>query len=269
MNRNAKIAFICIFLLPLFTSLLIWGFAKSPTETPSKNQITFMTYNIHFGQGGDDLLNLERIAQNILVGDPDIVGLQEVEPGRITSQGVDMAFWLAKRLNMFYFYYNPPENKHLMGNTILSKFPIISAQGYPIPSMLQERVFIHCVIQVSPSLTLDVFNTHLGIRNENKFVQVEFLMNKIMELSTASYPTVLTGDLNLGRTSQEIKPILTYFTDTGTIVDLNNRASIDYILVKGYKSIQDYHVIKDMISNLDCPAEYGSDHLPVVSTIIF
>ena len=83
----------------------------------------------------DDLLNLERIAQSILTENPDIIGLQEVEDGRITSQGVDMAFWFANRLNMYYFYY-PAANEHAFGCALLSKFPIKSASGSQIPSIL-------------------------------------------------------------------------------------------------------------------------------------
>ncbi|MHA1805017.1 MAG: endonuclease/exonuclease/phosphatase family protein [Promethearchaeota archaeon] len=269
MNRKGKIIIALVLISPLITAFLMMSLEKNPPLIESKNPITFMTYNIHFGQGGDDLLNLERIAQNILLDDPDIIGLQEVERGRITSQGVDMAYWLAKRLNMYYYYFNPPSNKHVMGNAILSKFPIVSARGYSLPSILQERVYIHCIIRVSPTLTLDVFNTHLGIRNENKYAQVNYLLNKIVELSTPSTPTLLMGDLNLRRTSPEIQPLLTYFTDTGSIVASSERANIDYILVRGHESIIEYHVVNDMLPNIDSPAEFGSDHLPVVSTILF
>lgn len=269
MNKKAKITFTLLFVFPLLISFLMMEFEISSRKSEVKNQLVFMTYNIHFGQGEDDLLNLERIAQNILVEDPDIIGLQELEAGRVTSQGVDMAYWLANRLNMYYYFYNPPDNKHVMGNAILSKYPIISSKGYEIPSILQERVFIHCIIQISPSLTLDIFNTHLGIRNENKFIQVDFLMSKIKELSTPTTPTILMGDFNLKRASPEIQPILNYFTDTGIKVSLNERARIDYIFVNGEDSILDYHVVDDMLSSIDTPAEYGSDHLPVVSTILF
>ncbi|MHA1688201.1 MAG: endonuclease/exonuclease/phosphatase family protein [Promethearchaeota archaeon] len=269
MNKKAKIILALLLISPLISSFLMMGLEKTPPMLEGKTPIVFMTYNIHFGQGGDDLLNLERIAQNILIDDPDIIGLQEVEGGRITSQGIDMAFWLAKRLNMYYYYFNPPSNKHVMGNAILSKFPIISAKGYSLPSILQQRVFIHCVIRVSPTLTLDVFVTHLGIRNENKYIQVNYLLNKIIELSSPSTPILLMGDLNLGRTSPEIQPLLSYFTDTGSIVASSERAHIDYILVRGHKNIIEYHVVDDMLPNIDTPAEYGSDHLPVVSAILF
>ncbi len=269
MNKKAKIVFCFIIFLPLVFSFVTIGIGEIYSEETSKKQLTFMTYNIHFGVGGgDDLLNLERMAQNIKIDNPDIIALQEVDVARVTSGGIDMAFWLAKRLDMYYYYYNPVNNKHLMGNAILSKYPIISANGYEIPSELQERVFVHCVIEISSSLKLDVFSVHLGIRSENKYVQVEFLVNKINEISTSSQQ-VLMGDFNLRRTSPEINPVFKYFTEAGTIVTEDKRASIDLIFVRGHKRIADYRVITDMIPNIDTPAEYGSDHKPVTAWIEF
>ncbi len=247
---------------PLILSVIICGIGGFPINNASKSQLTFMSYNIHFSQGEDDLLNLERIAQNILIYDPDIIGLQEVEVGRVTSQGVDMTHWLAKRLNMYSYYYNPPGNKHVMGNAILSKYPITSASGYEIPSTLQERVLIHCVVEISSALKLDIFNTHLGIRSENKFIQVNYVLNIIDKVSTSSQQ-ILMGDLNLRRSSSEIAPVFVYFSDTAEIVPDDQQAKIDYIFVRGHKRIVDYRVITNMIPYIDTPAEYGSDHLPV------
>ncbi len=44
---------------------------------------------------------------------------------------------------------------------------------------------------------------------------------------------------------------------------------IDYIFAAGYQDITDSHVITDMLPGINSPTEYGSDHLPVVSSIIF
>ena len=268
MNKRLKIILITMIISPLILSVITFSIAEFPREASPKTELTFMTYNIHFGQGMDDLLNLERIAQNILIDDPDIIGLQEVEAGRITSQGVDMAFWLAKRLGMNYYYSNPENNKHVMGNAILSKYPIILSNDYNLPSNLQERVFIHCVVEISPSIKIDVFCTHIGIRTENKSAQIAFLLEKKTEISTSS-KQVLMGDFNLQNDTLEIANVLSYFNDTATEFGATYRASIDYIFATGYQDIIDYHVITDMLEDIDSPTEFGSDHLPVVSIIDF
>jgi len=268
MNKRFKIILITMIVTPLIVSVITFGIGEFPSEASPKSELTFMTYNIHFGQGMDDLLNLERIAQNILIDDPDIIGLQEVEVGRITSQGIDMAFWLAERLGMKYYYSNPEDNEHVMGNAILSKYPIVLSNNYELPSTLQERVFIHCVVQISPSLSIDVFCTHIGIRTENKLAQVDFLLATILEISLSS-KQVLMGDFNLHNDTLEIANVLTYFNDTAEEFGALDRASIDYIFAAGYKNVLDYHVITDMLADIENPAEFGSDHLPVVSIIDF
>ncbi|MFX1589875.1 MAG: endonuclease/exonuclease/phosphatase family protein [Promethearchaeota archaeon] len=268
MNKRFKIVLAIVLVSPLVLSVITFGIGEFPREVSPKSELTFMTYNIHFGQGMDDLLNLERIAQNILIDDPDIIGLQEVEVGRITSQGVDMAFWLAKRLGMNYYYRNPLDNLHIMGNAILSKYPIVLSNSYALPSLLHERIFIHCVVEVSASIIIDVFCTHIGIRTENKSAQIDFLLEKITEIST-SPKRVLMGDFNLQNDTLEIANVLNYFNDTAIEFGATIRAPIDYIFATGYQDILDYHVITDMLPDIDSPTEFGSDHLPVVSIIDF
>lgn len=268
MDKKFKCVLIALIISPLILSVVTIGIGEFPKEVAPKNELTFMTYNIHFGQGMDDLLNLERIAQNILIDEPDIIGLQEVGVGSAYLQGVDMAFWLAKRLKMNYYYYNPINNHHELGNAILSKYPIVLSEGYDIPSILMERTFVHCVVEVSSSLILDVFCTHLGIRTENKSAQVDFLLEKITEINTTS-KQILMGDFNLRDDTAEIGRVLNYYNDTAAEFGADPQAPIDYIFATGYQDITDSHVITDMLPSINSPIEYGSDHLPVVSTIVF
>lgn len=282
MNKKRRIIFVSLFCTPLIISFVMFGISELPIESPSpKNEFKFMTYNIHFGVGMDDLLNLERLAQNILSEDidPDIIGLQEVENGRMTSQGVDMAFWLAKRLNMYYFYF-PAVNEHAYGLALLSKYPIISAKGYHIPSISLERVLIHGVVRLSETLEIDVFVTHLGLIDweENMTAQVNFVVQKANEFSETSRK-ILMGDFNLEHNSSQMIPVYAYFDDTlggvprpKTFPSINLfdelTESIDYIFAAGYNTIVDGHVITDFLPG-NSPSEFGSDHLPVVSTLTF
>jgi len=282
MKKEKIIILTCLFFTPLILSFITLGISELPIKTPSqKNEFKFMTYNIHFGTGMDDLLNLERIAQNILSEDidPDIIGLQEVENGRVTSYGVDMALWLAQRLNMYYFYY-PAINEQAYGCTLLSRYPITSVEGYQVPSSSLERVLIHGVVEVNETFELDIFVTHLGLLDwdENLTDQVNFVLEKTNEVNKTSRK-ILMGDFNLEYNSIQMAPVYTYFNDTlGTVprpktipsINLFNEKekSIDYIFATGYKSIIDSHVITDFLPG-NSPAEFGSDHLPVTATLTF
>ena len=282
MNKKHRIIFISLFCTPLIVSFVMFGISELPIESPSpKNEFKIMTYNIHFGVGMDDLLNLERIAQNILSEDidPDIIGLQEVENGRLTSQGVDMAFWLARRLKMHYFYF-PAINEHAYGLALLSKYPISTARGYQIPSVSLERVLIHGVVAINETLKLDVFVTHLGLLDwdENLTAQVNFVVQKTNEVNETTNK-ILMGDFNLEPNSSEIFPVYNHFNDTldeiprpKTFPSINlyddDEESIDYIFASGFDDIVDGHVITDFLPGNN-PAEFGSDHLPVVATVTF
>ncbi|MBN1800228.1 MAG: endonuclease/exonuclease/phosphatase family protein [Candidatus Lokiarchaeota archaeon] len=284
MKRNKKkIKLIVLFFVPLLTSFVMIGLGELPRAVPQKTDIKFMTYNIHFGQGMDDLLNMERIAQNILTEDPDIIGLQEVENGRITSQGIDMAFWLAKRLNMHYFYY-PAVNNHAFGVAILSKFPIKSASGTQIPALLQERVLLHAIIELSSSLDIDVFVTHLGIREENNSAQVDYVLEAI-RAQTHARPKVLMGDFNLNQSTEEIQRIsnnsLINMTNTGAPYDTGeytfpsyppdaiSEGVIDYIFATNCTIVGGRGRIIDSFVPGNTAAEFGSDHRPYVATLRF
>ncbi|KKN44720.1 hypothetical protein LCGC14_0690360 [marine sediment metagenome] len=283
MNKRSKIIFICMFCTPLIVSIVMFGISELPVESPSpKNKFKFMTYNIHFGAGMDDLLNLERIAQNILSEDidPDVIGLQEVENGRLTSHGIDMALWLARRLNMYYFYF-PAINEHAYGLALLSKYPITSAKGYQIPSISLERVLIHGVVMINETLEIDVFVTHLGLLDwdEDLEAQVIFVLQKINQVSITSNK-ILMGDFNLEHNSSQLDPVYNTFNDTlggdprpRTFPSINlfgePTESIDYIFTaKNVINIVEGHVITDFLPGNN-PAEFGSDHLPVVATLTF
>ncbi|HDZ17130.1 MAG TPA: hypothetical protein ENH75_02515 [archaeon] len=283
MNKRSRIIFICMFCTPLIVSIVMFGISEFPIENPSpKNEFKFMTYNIHFGVGMDDLLNLERIAQNILSEDidPDVIGLQEVETGRITSHGIDMALWLARRLNMYYFYF-PAINEHAYGLALLSKYPITSATGYQIPSISLERLLIHGVVMINETLEIDVFVTHLGLSgwDEDLAAQINFVLQKTSQVNKTSNK-ILMGDFNLEHTSSQLAPVYLIFNDTlggvprpMTFPSINlfgePTESIDYIFAaKNVINIVEGHVITDFLPSIN-PAEFGSDHLPVVATLTF
>ncbi len=284
MKLRNKIIFIILFFAPLVTSIFMYSLSQAPIKSPDDEKIKFMTYNIHFGQGMDDKLNMERIAENILLEDPDILGLQEVENGRITSGGVDMATWLANRLNMYYYYY-PSENEHQGGLALLSKYPIISTKSYDIPSVSSQRVMIHCVVEIDSDLEIDVFVTHLGLTgwNENLRAQVDYVLDKIDDDADSSNPHILMGDFNLENDTTGIENIIeegfddTYLEyneerdDTFPTYDLygDPDESIDYIFARDYDDIKDSYLVDDMIKDIDDPAEFGADHIPVVSILTF
>lgn len=270
MKKQYKTVLIGLLFLPLIFSIsrFVYSAVNTVDEPGDGTGITFMTYNVHFGRGEDDLLNLERIAQNIMIGDPDIVGLQEVENGRITSQGIDMVRWLADRLDM-YFYFFPTDNE-LMTNPLLSKYPIVSGEGYLLPSLLQKRSFVHVVVQIDADLEIDIYNVHFGIRSENKSAQVLYLLDTMISIDSSN-PRILMGDLNQRNDTESLLPVHDYFNNTAIIVPEDDRANIDHIFAAGYSEILDYQWITKefMLPDQENIDSWGSDHFPAMVTLAF
>jgi endonuclease/exonuclease/phosphatase family metal-dependent hydrolase len=279
MSTTKKIVLICL-LIPLIVSIIISAIPVQ-VQTPDFNatrQVKFMTYNIHFGVGMDDQLNLERIVQNILIEDPDIIGLQEVENGRITSQGVYMAQWIAAKLGM-HFYYYPAINQHAFGVALLSRYPIVNISTYDLPTIVWERVMIRGTIQLNASFYIDVFVCHLGLDDDNRTAQVESI---VAQTNTVSRPKVLMGDFNLWDNTTEIGYVTSIGGFNDTAKDYNATVPgdyltfwswptpyerIDYIFASGFTSLTSSIVITDMNPSVNAAWEFGSDHLPVVTIL--
>jgi endonuclease/exonuclease/phosphatase family metal-dependent hydrolase len=280
MAINRRTLVVILLLIPLVISII---YAAIPIQVTSPDfntthQVKLLTYNIHFGVGMDDKLNLERLVQNILVEDPDIIGMEEVENGRITSEGVDMAQWFARALGMHYYYY-PAVNEHAFGVAIFSKYPILNITAYNLPTQQLERVFLHAAIRLNTTFILNVFITHLGLEDDNTTAQIEFILSKTNEVLG---PKVMMGDFNLHNDTPQIRNVTVFFTDTA--VAFNNifpgdtfpswpapepGNRIDYIFATNYTAIIDNHVVTDMISGVHATWEYGSDHLPVTTTLLY
>ncbi|MHA1727255.1 MAG: endonuclease/exonuclease/phosphatase family protein [Promethearchaeota archaeon] len=287
MNTNKKIdaIFFAIILSAALTGSIICSIAYSASDsviTPiNKDTLTFMAYNIHFGFGMDDLLDMERIAQNIEDSgvNPDILGLEEAELGRITSGGVDMAFWLAQRLNMPYFFYEPAVNGEAFGVAILSKYSWNSVKGEILPSISLERPLIHAEFTLNSGNPLHVFVTHIGFGDENVTAQINSVMARISDIGADE--TVLMGDFNFNSSTSYYQTVTDTFRDTcgelgnigGTFPSYpepNVDERIDYIFLKSSTAtVSKADRIVDFDVSGNFPVEFGSDHLPIYATISF
>ena len=69
-------------------------------ESPPRDSLRVLVYNVKHGLGMDGRIDLDRLAARIRATRPDIVALQEVDRGCGRSGGVDQAAWLGERLGM-------------------------------------------------------------------------------------------------------------------------------------------------------------------------
>lgn len=248
------------------------SFASELSATKDKAiQVKVMSYNIHHAEGVDAILDLERIAKVIEDSGAEIIGLQEVDNHwSDRSELEDQAKWLADRLDMHFTYVanidldplNPGEPRRQYGTAVLSKYPIIQAENYPLSKIgnTEQRGLSETVINVNGH-HLNFYNTHLALTAAERTIQVQ----EIIEITSKTEgPKVIMGDLNARPDSLEMQPLFAHYKDSFadqndayTIPSENPTRRIDYIFTSN--EIQ--------TANAEVISTIASDHLPIVAEI--
>lgn len=128
--------------------------------TRGADDIWVATYNIH--GGFDEFYNsdLEAIANTIHQSGANVVLMQEVEAGRMTSFGVDQSLWLARRLGMDRRFY--ATNEGLQGLAVLSDIPIAFDDGQLLSSLATQTGVQRVQILPDTDVVVTLYNTWLS-----------------------------------------------------------------------------------------------------------
>jgi endonuclease/exonuclease/phosphatase family metal-dependent hydrolase len=228
-----------------------------PTEHRS---LTVMSYNLHQSFGMDNKLDLEEILATINKANPDLVGFQEADAGRVPSLSVDQVLWLSRRLNLYSVY--GPSWGNTYGVAVLSRYPVASYQRYLLPSQKQQRACLQVEIDLG-SRSLTFFTVHLGLDPQERHRQLDQLL---LYTAQAPSPKILVGDFNASPASGEIERVLEQFDHSYAISGTGNgytspadapRQTIDYIFVSSDIQVLSAEVIPSL----------ASDHLPIAAEI--
>jgi endonuclease/exonuclease/phosphatase family metal-dependent hydrolase len=163
------------------------------------------TYNIHGGFSELYHLSLGDLGRTIAQSGAQVVMLQQVESGRLTSFGVDQPLWLGRQLGMDSRFY--ATNEGLQGLAVLSRVPIALADGYPLTSIGQQTGLQRVQIQADTGV-IHLYNTWLGflkadaegrtIAQQEQDQQRQFA--EILTLIGTHFPDGNVGRLMIGGT---------------------------------------------------------------------
>ncbi len=176
---------------------IILGVRSSPENL--LNNIRIGTYNIHAGFNEFYAYDLDAIARTIQQSGANVVMLQQVEAGRLTSFGVDQPLWLARRLGMATRFF--PTNEGLQGLAVLSNIEITENEGILLTSNGNQTGIQR--VQIRPDNgTVTVYNTRLeflletgdGRTVEQQEQDQQHQLSEIFTILSNHYP-----DGNLGR----------------------------------------------------------------------
>jgi endonuclease/exonuclease/phosphatase family metal-dependent hydrolase len=160
----------------------------SPRLAADASAIRLGTYNIHYGFDTHWHLSLEAQARTIERSGADVVALQEMDTGRLTSFGIDDALWLAERLGMEAVYL--PTVEHTTGIAVLSRLRVLESAGQLLPSMEEPTGIIRVTVSMGKA-PLRVHGTWLGLSPEERARQLVPALEFIGEGRAT-----LSGDLN-------------------------------------------------------------------------
>lgn len=212
----------------------VWPQASESIKTGG--QITIATYNIHYGYDDAWHLALEAQADAIRDAGVEVIALQEVDTGRLTSYAVDNAYYLGRTLGMNVAYL--PTVEHLTGIAVLYKGSKAPERSTLLTSLEEQTGIIG--VSLDSDLGLEAYGIWLGLEDEDTLRQVEEAIDFIGDRSIVSWG----GDFNAEPGSQEVQaiqaagfidPFKTLGIDPApnTSPTINPEKRIDFVFLRG------------------------------------
>ena len=227
--------------------------AEPVTSNPAASrELVVVSYNVHQGFTPDGSLNAADIVFTIESIGADVVCLQEVDGGRLTSAYTDLPLLLMVR---GWDYAYQPAIEGAYGVAVVSKHGVDGLEGLLLPSRGEQRAAVKAA-----AYGVVVVNAHLGLEPEERVEQARALLEAALRPPVA---LVLCGDFN-EEEGAAIRLLSTYYTlpDPGTYtccLGEDFKGVIDYVgvLAGSGASITWYSTVYSD----------ASDHLPVVARI--
>jgi endonuclease/exonuclease/phosphatase family metal-dependent hydrolase len=239
------------------------------TQAAAPTSLRVMSYNIHHGEGLDQKLDLERIAQLIRDAKADLVGLQEVDRGCDRTQKRDLPAELAQLTGLrVHFEKNIAYQGGEYGNAILTRYPVKRAKNthYRMLRPGEQRGALQLVLDVAGRDVLFI-NTHLDYRPDDaeRLANVEEL--RAMVAAAGSMPIVMVGDFNAVPDSHTITAIKTFLTDSWDVVGRGHGFTIP--VRKPAKRIDYIFVSAATVEprSIEVLSSAASDHLPLIAEL--
>ncbi|MCB5203616.1 endonuclease/exonuclease/phosphatase family protein [Neorhizobium sp. T786] len=245
---------------------------NQPQPAKSGQILKILSYNVHSCIGTDRKLDCARIAEVIADIAPDIIGLQELDVGRRRTGGADQAHTIASVLNMdFHFHAALHVAEERYGDAILTTLPMNYVKGDMLPSSGEQRGALWTEISIDEK-AVQVFNTHLGLRNKDRVTQMTTLLGPswMGSPACADKPLILIGDLNSIRRSASYRLVAQHMKDVQLQSGGPPRATfpsryplmrLDHIFVSKEIEVLDVEVFSTPL------ARRASDHLPLLATV--
>ena len=197
----------------------------------------------------------------------DIVGLQEMRGRGESIEYDDQTARLSERTALKYGYFGKAiyfENLGPYGNSVISKYPIISAKVIPIPDpdpkTGHKYYETRALLKLRYQGGLTVMVTHFGLNDDEQKNAVATVIENL-----EPNKCVLMGDFNLTPDSEILKPLREKMVDTA---DLCTAECLTFPSDKPYEKIDYIFVTPDIkVLSAEAASIVASDHRPFVAEL--
>jgi len=235
----------------------VWPQAPHPLGGDGKARLA--TYNIHYGYDDDWHLTIEDMAQTIADAGVDIIALQEVDVGRMTSYSMDNAYYLGRRLGMNVAYL--PTVEHLTGIALLYKGSPGELSAKLLTSRQEQTGIVGAHLE---DAGLHAYGIWLGLSDEDTLRQIDEALAFIGD----RVPAAFGGDFNSRPDDPEIGAIKEAgFQDPFEVLGIdpapptspavNPQSRIDFVFLRGLEPLRAW-----------VPESTASDHRMMVVDVV-
>lgn len=196
-----------------------------------------------------------------LLGDFDVVALQEADFGSLRSGFLNQTEYLAETANFPFWTHQPNRRMAKVaasGNGLLSRMRPTEVLDYPLPGRIPGRGALWVRFgEGAASLVMVI--AHLSLGAKTRMQQLAFLAELLQDQPHA----LLVGDLNTPVESSELRnlfartSLIPPATPPATFPSWAPRRAIDHILVSESLRVDDLRTLSHLVS----------DHLPIAASV--
>jgi endonuclease/exonuclease/phosphatase family metal-dependent hydrolase len=168
---------------------------------PAEGNLSVATYNIHYGFDEEWNFTLDQQAEAIRESGADVVALQEVDAGRLTSYSVDDALYLARSLGMQAAYL--PTIEHLTGIAVLYRGPEAPVTSRLLTSSEEQTGIIGVELSIG-GRQVGTYGVWIGLDPAEAARQIEEALEFIGDRSVVAF----AGDFNLEHGDSSVERIM-------------------------------------------------------------
>ena len=236
-------------------------------KAPHHVDLRIATYNIHRCRGMDRRTSPPRVAEVLREIDADVIALQEVIGAG--PAGAGQAEEIGAALGMGWVMTSVRHlRRHLFGNVVLSRFPILHHSQYDLSwRTCEPRACQRADLDLGQGRVLHVYNVHLGTAVLERRYQAPRLASYVHDHRVRG-PKVILGDFNEWMKGLATKTLSALFKSIDISEHLQRRKTypgifpvlhLDHIYYEGDVTVRGMELVRTR------KALMASDHLPLVA----